>query len=169
VDRARSDFQQETKLIPWWSYVMAACVFVGMQFLFNQVLAPKDPHPRAYIAVWGVLCGMFMAFYMLMIGFVTRDSKRRGMNPIIWTLILVALLPSGVGFIVYFLLREPVTMKCPHCSAAISHEHNFCTQCSFQLKPICSSCHRALGDEDVYCAYCGTAAIASESRSVVRR
>jgi hypothetical protein len=156
--RAQSQFQQDTKLIPIWAYVLAGCFFIGIQALIHMVLVPMDPRPkpRAYTIVWGVLFGMFMAFYMLMIGFVTRDSKRRGMNPIVWTLILVSLLPSGVGFIVYFLLREPVAMKCPHCSAAIGVDQNFCTQCSFQLKPICNSCRRALADDDVYCAQCGT-------------
>lgn len=170
MDRAQSQFQQDTKLIPWWSYVLAACFFVGIQLLLHLVLVPADPRPkpRAYTAVWGLLFGMFLAFYMLMIGFVTRDSKRRGMNPIVWTLILVSLLPSGVGFIVYFLLREPVAMKCPHCSLSVGQDQNFCTQCSFQLKSVCASCRRALANEDLYCAHCGTS-VHAEDRLLANR
>lgn len=171
MSRAESQFQQDTRLIPWWSYVLAAIFFVGMPMLFMLVIAPSDPRPRprAYTAVMSVLFGMFLAFYMLMIGFVTRDSKRRGMNPIVWTLILVSLLPSGVGFIVYFLLREPVALRCPHCSQDIALDQNFCTQCRFQLKPICISCRHALADDDVYCAYCGTATQPAEDRVIANR
>jgi hypothetical protein len=159
LSRAQSQFQQDTKLIPWWSYVLAAIFFVGIQLLINLVLAPADPRPRprAYTAVWALLFGMFLAFYMLMIGFVVRDSKRRGMNPVVWTLIMVSLIPSGLGFIVYFLLREPIALKCPHCAQSVTPDQNFCTQCSFQLKPTCTSCKRALDDDDLFCPQCGTA------------
>jgi hypothetical protein len=169
--RARSQFQQDAKFIPWWSYVLAALFFVGIQLLINFVLAPSDPRPRprAYTAVWGLLFGMFLAFYMLMIGFVVRDSKRRGMNPVVWTLILVSLLPSGLGFIVYFLLREPVTCRCPHCRQQVGNDQNFCTQCSFQLKPICSACRRALDDDDQYCAQCGAAVVPIDQRLTANR
>lgn len=166
----QSQFQQDAKLIPWWSYVLAACFFAGIQLLIHLVLVPADPRPkpRAYTAVMALLFGMFLAFYMLMIGFVARDSKRRGMNPIVWTLILLSLLPSGVGFIVYFLLREPITMRCPHCRNSIAQDQNFCAQCSVQLKPICTACRGALGYDDVYCAHCGTATHAADSRLIAR-
>jgi RNA polymerase subunit RPABC4/transcription elongation factor Spt4 len=82
---------------------------------------------------------------------------------------LISLLPSGLGFIVYFLLREPIALKCPHCSQAISQDQNFCTQCSFQIKPICTSCRRALDDDDLFCPQCGTATAPSEDRMIANR
>ena len=64
----------------------------------------------------------FLAIVILMIGYVNADSKRRGMNSLLWTL-LVIFIPKALGFIAYFLLRKPLMMPCPKCrtpSARIS-------------------------------------------------
>ena len=147
-----------TKLIPWWSVVLAVTNFVAIQALIHLVLIPRDPHPKPlYLTtLWGVLLGMFFAFYMLIIGYVTRDSKRRGMFTAMWVLILISLLPSGVGFVVYFLLRQPVVMACPHCKGSVSQDFNFCPSCQYQLNPVCDHCQRALRNGDTYCANCGS-------------
>ncbi len=51
-----------------------------------------------------------------MIGYVNADSKRRGMNSLLWTL-LVIFVPKALGFIAYFLLRKPLLIPCPNCGA----------------------------------------------------
>ena len=149
--------QAETKLIPWWSYGLAVVFFFGIQALLYS-LRGQEAHPKslAFTAVWGLLCGMLLAFYMLMIGYVVRDSRRRGMNPVLWTFIMVSLLVTGVGFIVYFLLRQPIQMNCPKCAGSIQSSYNFCPSCQFQLNAICEHCRRAIHASDRYCTHCGS-------------
>jgi predicted amidophosphoribosyltransferase len=101
------------------------------------------------------MVGFFFAFYMLMIGYVNRDSRRRGMNPTLWTLMMVLLLASGIGFIVYFLLRQPLVVSCPKCAGRVDTDFNYCPKCHFQLKPLCPGCKHAVRIGDAYCAHCG--------------
>src|SRR3954465_10746203 len=151
--------QIESRLIPWWSYVLAIGFFGLTPYLFLAVLRPLEQHPKPLVwtIVWGVITGLFIAFYMLMIGYVMRDARRRGMNPVVWLLIMVSLFMTGVGFIIYFLLRQPIVMRCPHCSGAIQSGNNFCPRCQFQLNPTCGHCQRAVHLGDAYCAHCGSA------------
>jgi hypothetical protein len=148
---------EESRLIPWWSVICAVAAFVGWQALVHLVLVPRDPNPKPLplVIFWGVMVGFFFSFYMLMIGYVNRDAKRRGMNSALWTLIMVLLLASGIGFIVYFLLRQPVVLSCPKCSEKVESSFNFCPKCHFQLNPMCPECRHAVRPADNYCAHCG--------------
>jgi hypothetical protein len=148
---------EESRLIPWWSVILAIAAFVGWQALVHLVMVPRDPNPKPLplVIFWGVMVGFFFAFYMLMIGYVNRDAQRRGMNSALWTLIMVLLLASGIGFIVYFLLRQPVVLNCPQCAERVESAYNFCPKCHFQLNPICTECRHAVRPGDNYCARCG--------------
>jgi hypothetical protein len=43
----------------------------------------------------------------LLIGYVSRDVRRRHMSAPLWMLIVVVM-PGGIGAVVYFLLRQPI-------------------------------------------------------------
>jgi len=166
IDQPNPQFREESRLIPWWSYVLALGFFAGIQVLmFKLMAADPRPKPLAFTLTYSILFGMFIAFQMLLIGYVTRDAKRRGMNPVVWLIILISLLMTGVGFIVYFLFRAPIVVRCPQCSSQVSKDHNFCTKCSRQLRPICHQCSKALRPGDLYCADCGAGV--GEASSVV--
>lgn len=151
------NMNEETRLIPWWSVLLAVAAFVCWQVLVHQVMVPLDPRPKPLplVIFWGVMVGLFFGFYMLMIGYVNRDAKRRGMNAGLWTLIMVLLLVSGIGFIVYFLLRQPVVLGCPKCAERVESNFNFCPKCHFQLNPTCLECRHAVRVGDNFCAHCG--------------
>jgi len=156
-ERNLNQQNEDTRLVPWWSVILALCAFVAWQALVHMVLVPLDPRPKPLplVIFWGVMVGFFFAFYMLMIGYVNRDSKRRGMNSGLWTLIMVLLMASGIGFIVYFLLRQPVVLSCPKCAERIEAGYNFCPQCHFQLNPTCPECRHTVREGDNFCAHCG--------------
>ncbi|MBI2682827.1 MAG: zinc ribbon domain-containing protein [Acidobacteriales bacterium] len=147
----------ETQMIPWWSWLLAIGGFAGIVALMLPQVMQRAAENKsiAFGVFWSVWCGIFVAFYMVMIGYVMRDSRRRGMNPKAWLAIMLALMPSGLGFIVYFLLRSPIVLECPRCASVITPESNFCSRCQHQLKPICEHCQRALRSGDIYCAHCG--------------
>jgi hypothetical protein len=160
----------DTRLIPWWSWLLAVLGFAGIFALMLPQVMQRTAENKsiAFAVFWSVWSGIFVAFYMVMIGYVMRDSRRRGMNPRAWLAVMLALMPSGLGFIVYFLLRSPVVLECPGCSSRIPPDANFCPRCRRQLKAVCELCHRSLLPGDLYCAHCGQAVTESQQVAALR-
>jgi hypothetical protein len=151
------DIREEFRLIPKVMIVVAVLVFLGMQALFILVAFRHDPHapPVAVQVLIATLPGCILGFFMLLVGYVNRDAKRRGMNYVLWT-VLVILIPNAIGFIFYFLVRHPLMARCPQCGATVNLTFSFCPRCRFSLRPTCPSCRRALQVGDVYCPFCAT-------------
>jgi len=149
---------EEVKVIPWWAIGLAALIFAGMQVLMHGVLFPRDPHapPMALRIFIGFMAGAVLAFYVLLVGYVNCDARRRGMNVALWTL-LVIFVPEAIGFIIYFLLRQPLRIACPKCGALADPTFNFCPKCKFNLHPACPQCHHPVQVGDICCPYCGMA------------
>jgi len=93
-----------------------------------------------------------------MVGYVNQDAKRRGMNSTLWTFLVLVLMPGYfiLGFIIYFLMREPLPYDCPQCGTTVGARFNFCPNCKCNLHPSCPSCKREVAEADKFCAYCGT-------------
>ncbi len=146
---------EELKIIPGWAWMLAPLGFLGMQLLFNvYVPSQRNPPPVGLRIGLGLFLGLLLFFWFLLIGYVNRDSKRRGMSRALWTL-LVIFIPNGIGFIIYFLIRQPLSMPCPHCGTRVEPGFNFCPKCQFNLTPTCPHCSRPVRHGDVFCAYCG--------------
>jgi len=91
---------------------------------------------------------------VLLVGYINRDAKRRGMSPTLWTIVAV-IIPNALGIILYFILRQPRSGACPQCACAVQTGFNFCPRCSYKLSPSCLQCQRVVGVNDVFCPYCG--------------
>jgi hypothetical protein len=146
---------EEIRLIPWWAYALAAVGFVAVQALMHFVGFRREPHPPPFVLqiFFGLLAGTILAFFVLLVGYVNRDAKRRAMNVPLWT-VLVIFIPNGIGFIIYFLLRLPLLVACPQCGTAANPSFNYCPNCKFNLHPACPECHRPVRVADTYCPYC---------------
>ena len=103
----------------------------------------------------GLGAGLAGVCYLLLIGYINRDAKRRGMSPTLWT-IMAIIIPNALGIILYFLLRQPRSSVCPQCGHAVQTGFNFCPRCNYKLSPSCPQCQRVVGVGDIYCPYCGT-------------
>ena len=79
-------------------------------------------------AIGGLAMGLFMAAWLLCVGYVYADARRRGMRPVLWTLI-AALFPHLFGFLLYFALRQPMTPRCPQCGQPVTLDQRFCSWC----------------------------------------
>ncbi len=152
-----TSFAEELQLIPRWSVAAAVFAFVGMQYIFWVVMPVHrhhEPPPfglRLYLALsWSALASL----YMLMIGYVSLDTKRRGMQARIW-IIVCLVLPGGIGAVLYFLLRQPLLTSCPACGTHVQSEYHFCPQCAFQITASCGRCFRSVRTSDLYCVHCG--------------
>src|SRR5271154_66789 len=112
-DRSQSG-EDELSLIPTWSVVLAILVFAAVQYLFHGVLPHHKPDLLPMRLLMGYSWGTAFASYVLLVGYVSRDVRRRKMPAGLWMLIVVVM-PGGIGAVVYFLLRQPMLMPCPHC------------------------------------------------------
>ena len=152
-DRAEEQ-ADEISLIPSWSIALAIAAFLGAQYLFHFVMPHNKPGMLPMRLMMSYSCGTLLASYILMIGYVSRDVRRRGMPAALWMLIVI-IMPGGVGAVVYFLLRQPMLTRCPHCTTEIASTYHFCPQCQFQMAPVCGQCFRGVQITDVYCTQCG--------------
>jgi RNA polymerase subunit RPABC4/transcription elongation factor Spt4 len=108
---------------------------------------------RAWILIF-MPC--LMGGWVLLVGYVNADAKRRGMNSLLWTL-LAALVPNAIGFILFFVLREPLMRICSHCRAKVQPGFAFCPHCGAALSPACPACRRPVEPGWANCPYCGAA------------
>ncbi len=151
------DGGEELKMIPLWSVVLSLLVFAGVQVLsfWGHQGPPPPRHGNPVMHVIGSYSwGAALASYVLLIGYISRDVKRRNMRPALWMLI-VLVMPGGIGAIVYFLLRQPMMTRCPSCRTEVASSFHFCPQCQFQMSPVCGQCFRGVHITDVYCVQCG--------------
>jgi len=149
---------EELRIIPWWAYVVAALLVAVLCWAFGSWYLNKLGQ------VWGehskmvsfvpYLALTILWLWFVMIFYVARDARRRRMNVALWTL-LVIIIPNALGFIVYFLLREPVPAHCPKCSASMRPEFAFCPACGEGLAPTCSGCRHPIETGWTSCAFCG--------------
>ena len=144
----------ELRMIPGWSAAIAVALFVAMQYVFHYVM-PHHKHELLPLRLMmGYAWGTLWASYALLLGYVSRDVKRRGMSPGLWMLVCVVL-PGGIGAVVYFMLRQPILSRCPNCTTAVDANYHFCPQCQFQMAPVCGVCHRGVKITDAFCTQCG--------------
>jgi len=156
-DKTQTGLSVEIKVIPKWAWVLAGVVVVAAQLFFDassDLSRPPHPLPAWARPLLGLLAGILGACYLLLIGYINRDAKRRGMSPTLWT-ILAIVIPNALGIILYFLLRQSPRNICPQCGHAVQTGFSFCPHCSYKLSPNCPQCQRAVGMDDIYCPYCG--------------
>jgi len=145
----------EIKIVPTWAWLLAVIAFLAAQWFANVFLARQPDAPPAWARpLIGVLAGLVAGCFLLFIGYINRDAKRRGMSPTLWTIVAV-LIPNALGIILYFVLRQPLRSACPQCGCAVQIEFNFCPRCNYKLSPSCPQCQRIVGVGDVYCPFCG--------------
>jgi hypothetical protein len=132
-NESRFSLSSEVSIVPGWAWVLAGVGFVSMQYVFNVIVAREPDAPPAWaIPFLGVLMGIVVATYFLVVGYVNRDSKRRGMSRILWTS-LAALMPNSLGMILYFVLRQPLCGSCPQCGDSMQPGFNFCPLCNYKF------------------------------------
>jgi RNA polymerase subunit RPABC4/transcription elongation factor Spt4 len=157
-NESQTTLSKEVRIIPQWVWILSGTLFVGVQVLFDVMLAQQKDAPPAWARVLlGLLLGLVVGTFIAFLGYINRDAKRRGMSPLLWTLVAL-LIPNALGILLYFVLRQPVQNPCAKCGNAVQPGFNFCPRCSHKLNPSCPQCQRVIGSNDVYCPYCGTAA-----------
>lgn len=84
--------------------------------------------------------GLSFATTILTAVWIYKDAKKRDMDAVLWTL-LVVFIPSYIGIIIYFISRQKQKLyACPRCGAEVKEDYSACPTCSLQLKRQCPQC-----------------------------
>ena len=180
-------FWDEFKLVPRWLVAVVILLFILAQviaYIVNtrglagngEIFPPelKNNPALASLALAGIITAvaLVLAPFLFLFGYVNRDAKRRNMNSTLWTLLVIVLFPAylAVGFIIYFLMREPLPYPCPQCGNSVGARFNFCPNCKCNLFPSCPQCKREVAESDKFCPNCGNdlKATASAEPAVLR-
>jgi RNA polymerase subunit RPABC4/transcription elongation factor Spt4 len=153
---AHTGFRAELDIIPAWAWTVAVLGLLAGPLLCLLFAARSDSQMLWLFPLMGLAGGSILAAYFLLLGYITRDARRRGMSVLVWTLVAL-FIPNGLGILLYFILRQPLQTKCPQCGSAVQMGFHFCPNCSHRLGLSCPKCQRVVSGEDTYCPYCGTA------------
>jgi cytochrome bd-type quinol oxidase subunit 2 len=123
-------------------------------------VAPSDRAAAPIIFTIGVIVLLLVLFGAVGIGlYVYRDARRRGMEPLLWTLMAI-FVPYFLGLIIYLIARQPLQAACPFCGARSPEKASFCPSCGRSLIRTCARCHAPLESEARFCHACGQAVAA---------
>jgi uncharacterized membrane protein len=172
--KEHSSFAAELRLIPRKLIQVTISLYLVAMAVVQAVVhytheLPFDEFSRStnhwVAAGLCTLVSVFIAALLFLIGYVHSDARRRGMNATLWTILVVILLPAwlALGFIIYFLLREPLPYLCPQCSASVSARFNYCPNCKFNLRPTCPQCRREVRLGDRFCPHCASELASNET------
>ncbi|MGH9789301.1 MAG: zinc ribbon domain-containing protein [Candidatus Acidiferrales bacterium] len=154
-----STLKSELKIIPPVAWLVAAAFLlfwflVPMPFLYGSARPGPGEPPLWVLAALLSFAGIVLSLWVLMVFYVNADAKRRQMNRLLWTL-LVIFIPNAIGFIIYFVIRKPIARPCPKCRAPIRPDFVYCPACGQELAAKCPGCSRAVESGWVACAFCG--------------
>lgn len=151
-------FSDELRIIPGVARVLAVLAWVCFFVLLFFVWLPGDHQTRLWprggqlaFAIWP---GLLAAIWVLLIGYINADARRRGMRYVAWTFAAM-LIPNSIGIILYFVFRQPLLARCPKCGAQGRVNYAFCPQCGTQMSPACPLCKRSVETGWQRCPYCG--------------
>jgi hypothetical protein len=156
-----SRLREEMKVIPRgaWLLALLLCVVVPLGLCVYWLLTgePSGPgalgrHAPALLA--GALAFAVFSVYLLILGYIVGDARRRGMPVLLWTL-LAMFIPSAIGIILYFILRRPLLRACSQCGVPVDAAYTFCPACGATLGKTCPSCHSSVESAWAHCPKCG--------------
>jgi RNA polymerase subunit RPABC4/transcription elongation factor Spt4 len=155
-----SRFSDEIRIIPkgaritaMLTYLAVALAFLGAVMFGHDKGIAKMPEIGKVLMI--VFPGIVLAIWVLLIGYVCADAKRRGMRYVMWTLLAI-FIPDAIGIILYFILRDPLMKPCPRCAKILKPGYTFCPHCGTSLLPTCPNCGRSVELGWANCPHCGT-------------
>jgi double zinc ribbon protein len=155
-------FEQEWALVPAGARWVAVFVFLMMAgFMASLFLLPLivEHEYKGLLFVFPIFLmstigAVALALFVLLVGYIYADARRRGMNCVLWTLLAI-FIPSGVGIILYFILRDPIPVPCPSCGTPARKGHAYCACCGTAVREACPQCRQPIEAGWRNCVRCG--------------
>jgi|CZKL01.1.fsa_nt_gi hypothetical protein len=127
--KLRRFFSVVPKAVQLSAVVIVACaVLIGLGVGY---LAADQGAGLRTMSLYGsaaLVLGIVIATWLLCLGFVFADARRRAMRPVLWILV-AGLFPHLLGFLLYFVMRQPIAKTCTHCGQTIPLHQRFCSWC----------------------------------------
>ena len=151
-------FSTEFRRIPLPAMVLAALCYTALAALLCLIAMSESDwgsEPLVFRLIFALGLPLLLAGYVLMVGYIYADAKRRNMRYVMWTF-LAALVPNAIGMIFYFALRDPLPQACPGCTKPTLSTFAFCPHCGYGIAPRCTKCGASVRHDWANCAFCGT-------------
>ena len=153
-----SRFRDEMKVIPLSARVVAVVLYLVCALASWRFFIPHDEDlsrgPRWFMVFFALVMPLFLAVFVLLVGYVNGDARRRGMRYVLWTLLAI-FIPNAIGIILYFILRDPLLRTCTSCGTSVSSGFAFCSKCGTALAHACPECRAAVQPDWSHCTKCG--------------
>ena len=157
-----SRFDREWAMVPKaakWTAVVVCLAIACLAATFFLLPALAERNGTAFLVMVPVFLAALVGValvgaYILLIGYVCGDARRRGMNHVLWTLLAI-FIPNAIGIILYFLLREPVPVPCLNCGTLAKKGHAFCAGCGAAVRAACPQCRQPIEPGARNCTRCG--------------
>lgn len=111
--------------------VFIATVMAGIIIALGNSQPQELPLHLLLFSAGGLVGGLFLSTWLLSIGYVFADARRRAMRPVLWTLVVI-LFPHLLGFLLYFVMRQPLAAGCSRCGLSVVQGQRFCSWCGAQ-------------------------------------
>jgi hypothetical protein len=132
--------------------IVFACVFISGPIIsayegyVGGLSNPDGISPIVFVLAVGsgsLLVGALLALWLVCVGYVYADARRRSMPAVLWVLIAI-FVPNLLGFLLYFAIRRPLGSPCSSCGQPIAAQQRFCSWCgsqSFAAPAVASGLH----------------------------
>ena len=139
-------------------------IFTGITRAFkipgiNEIhIRPWDLH----LSTISLLSIALFILWIVVIVWVYRDAERRGMNGVLWALLV--LIGNIIGLIIYLIVRSdtlparqtsPPTKTCPSCKKSVGANYTFCPHCGARIDEVCPQCQKPVEPTWNVCPSCG--------------
>jgi len=123
------------KEVRLWASILAGCLFlIGLAMAYETAGQGVRLRTMSAYGSAALVFGVLAAIWLLCLGFVFADARRRDMRAVLWVLV-AALFPHLLGFLLYFVMRQPIAATCTQCGKMVSNRQRFCSWCGTSLVP----------------------------------
>lgn len=128
-----------------------------------------------FVPLWSVSF-VFLIVWIAVVIWVYKDAERRGMNGLLWALLVF--IGNLIGLLIYLIVRqdnplregegraspgppaaippsEVKTTVCPSCKKPVESSFVFCPHCGASLRPVCKGCGKQVDSVWKVCPHCG--------------
>lgn len=112
----------------------------------------------------------FFIIWIAVVIWVYRDAERRGMNGLLWGLLV--LFGNLIGLLIYLLVRQDqiqvargqttapgpaskTTRTCPSCQRPVDKDFAYCPHCGTTIQQVCPGCKKPVERAWKVCPHCG--------------
>ena len=140
--------------------------------IWQMVKIPRVGHiefgPYGFFnaASFSIVSLILLVIWIFVIVWVYRDAERRGMNGVLWALLVF--IGNLIGLLIYLIVRsnngsaakeaptsQPTSQMCSKCQLPLSSTYVFCPSCGDRLRSDCPKCHKPIEKDWKVCPHCG--------------